>query len=255
MEENNKVTFRTSDFNVDEFNQIIERSKELIKRGYFSGINFLQSDKVLPQTSIMVHFLHDSERHIQGIVPYINVEHIVVPRFTFYSIRLEYVNKPNFREEYSSAIFFDSEFKVITIDEAIKNPYNITVSAKELDLVIPLSDEISLSDLVDNIRKADRKGVEAWIDPVIIIKTKTPLNVLKQFVDKYFVSLAKEKEEFYSVLTDKARVESLERYLDNLCKRTQIGRLRRSDIVFSPCHINQEFMRYLTIIQNQLDNI
>lgn len=53
----NSENFRTAEFSEDEFKQIIARSKELIRRGYFTGINFLKSKNPLPNNAIIVHFL------------------------------------------------------------------------------------------------------------------------------------------------------------------------------------------------------
>ncbi len=127
-----------------------------------------------------------------------------------------------------------------------------SVLNKELDLVIPISDASELVDLINNIQEADRKGSEPWITPVVIIKTSSRLETIEHFVDKYFVSISREKEEFYSVLTDRYRVKALERYLHKLCANTQLGRLRRSDIVFSPSQINSEFADYLAKLQEEL---
>lgn len=244
--------FKITDFSKEEFKQIIERSKGLIKRGYFSGINFLQSEAPLPQDSIIMHFLHDSKRQIESIEPQISSEHLIVPRFTYYMLRPEYFRKPNFKEEYKNAIFFGSDFQEITIEEAIRNPEMVTVSNKELDLIIPILNFEPLAELLARIREADRKGPEPWIDPVIIIKTERPLKTIEQFVDKYFVSIALKREEFYSVLTDKIRMEALEKYLDRLCQKIKVGKLKRSDVVFYPSQVNTEFAKYLSSIQNQL---
>ncbi|MBI4155108.1 hypothetical protein HY498_03415 [Candidatus Woesearchaeota archaeon] len=59
------LKFKTKDFTMEEFKQVIRRAKELIKRGYFTGINLIQSTKPLPESSIIIHFLHDSKRHIK----------------------------------------------------------------------------------------------------------------------------------------------------------------------------------------------
>lgn len=139
------------------------------------------------------------------------------------------------------------------MDEAIKNPYNVTIANKELDLIIPLTNSKSLEEIVNKLKEIDRKGVEPWIDLVIIVKTKgEPIQTLKQFVDKHFVSITRGKEEFYSILTDEERKKALEKYLDNLCEKVKIGKLERSDVVFCLSQVNIEFAKYLSSIQNQL---
>ncbi len=117
--------FRTIDFSHEEFSQVIEKSTELIRRGYFTGINFLQSESNLPQNSVIIHFLHDSKNHLDEIKPYIGLDHLIVPRFTCYLVDPEYFAKPNFREEYTNTIFFDSNFNDISIEGAIRNPYGV----------------------------------------------------------------------------------------------------------------------------------
>jgi hypothetical protein len=248
----NKDTIQPRDFNLDEFKLVIDRSKELIKNGYFTGINFLQSEISLPKNSIIVHFLHDSQQHLKEIESVIIPAYSIVPRFTFYMVRAEYFKKPNFREEYKSAIFFNPQFREISIEEAIRDPNRITISSRELDLIIPVKNPEMLEGLLTKIRKVDRIGPEPWIDPVIIVRTEVPIKVLENFTNKHYVSIAREREEFYSIVTDKNRLAALEKYLDNLCKRIKIDRLGRSDIVFYPSQINNEFASFLQDIQNQL---
>lgn len=247
----NKIIFRLSEFTNEEFNQIIKTSKDLIRRKYIAGINFLQSDTSLPQASIIIHFLHDSEKHIKEIESGIGEPHLVVPRYTYYTARPKYFLKPNFKEEYKNALFFNSEFRQISIEDAIRNPYGVTISNNELDLIIPLSNELRLPRFIKRLQNQDRKGPEPWIDPVIIVKSEDKLKTLENFVYKHFVSISRSKEEFYSVLTDGKRIKSLERYLDNVCNRSKIGKLRRSDIVFNLSHINEEFANYLDKIMNE----
>ncbi|MCK4670556.1 MAG: hypothetical protein KAT43_05115 [Nanoarchaeota archaeon] len=252
MSEQMPAEFKTIDFNDVEFKGIILRAKDLIKKGYFTGINFLQSDSILPDSSVIVHFLHDSKKHLEAIENDISRDHLIVPRFTYYMLKSEYFEKPDFGEEYGTAMFFDSDFNNISIDEAVKNPHGVTISNKELDLIVPIAEIVNLGQILKDIREADRKNPKQWIDPVIIVKTKTPIKSLEGFVNKYFVSISHEREEFYCVITDRQRADALERYLDKLCERIQIGKLRRCDIVFSPSQINTEFADYLSTIQNQL---
>jgi hypothetical protein len=239
-------------FSYDETKQVVEKSKELIQRGYFTGINFTKSNQSLPKTSILIHFLHDSKKHLKYIEPSINIPHLIVPRFTYYSFRPDYFKKIEFEDEYKSAKFFDLEFKEISIENAIKNPKNITVENKELDLIVPLKNDKILEKIIEKIREADTKGPKPWIDPVLILKTESRIKTLKNFVDKYFISLMREKEEFYSILTDKRRVFHLEKYFDKLCEDFKCGKIKRSDIVFYPSQVNEKFSNYLNEIQREL---
>lgn len=244
--------FAIINFKQDEFREIIERSKELITRGYFTGINLLQSEKELPQNSIIIHFLHDSQKHLEKVSSNIKSDNIIVPRFTYYIAREDYFKKVNFREEYKNAMFFDRDFNSISIDEAIKNPKDVTISNRELDLIIPLNKENNLLKIITQIQEAD-EGKEAWIDPVIIIRTKKPIKKLDSFLSKHYVSITRKNEEFYSILTDIERVKALEKYLNALCTKNRISELRRSDIIFYPSQINKEFNNYLSDIQNELN--
>lgn len=245
-------TFHTLEFTNDEFSQVIQQSRELIRRGYISGINFLQSDTKLPKAYIVIHFLHDSERHLDEIESSIPTRHEIVPRFTYYILRPEYFRKPNFKEEYKDAIFFDPSLRVISIDEAIQNPEGITVSNKEFDLLVKLEEKGMLEETIRSLTLADRQGSYPWIDPVIIVTTENEIEVPANFRDNQFVSITKKREGFYSIISDKIRGEALRKYLDKLCAKTNIGNLRRSDIVFSPSRINPEFEAYLRGIQNEL---
>ncbi len=252
MSNNYSLTFKTKEFKLEEFRQIIERSKKLIKRGYFTGINFLQAEKTLPKNSIIIHFLHDSKNHLKEVEPAVTGEHFTVPRYTCYLLEPKYFKKPNFQEEYKNAIFFDQEFKRISIDEAIKNPYGVTVLNHELDLIVPILNRETLCDTVKEIESLDQKGPEPWLDPVLIVKTKIPVKTLDSFIDKQYVGIAKEKEEFYSILTDRERADALSKYLDKLCASTRIGNLQRSDVVFDASQVNKKFAEFLFNMQNQL---
>ncbi|MBW2974006.1 hypothetical protein KY346_06490 [Candidatus Woesearchaeota archaeon] len=252
MSKDESAEFQTKEFQEDEFRQVIERSKELIARGYFTGINFLQSEEPLPTNSIIVHFLHDSKQHLDEIISTVPAARLVVPRFTCYMLDPKYFQKPNFAEEYKDAVFFDSNFKIITVEDAIANPLGTTVLNRELDLIVPLHDSKDLYDTVHALQEADEEGPYQWIDPVLIVKTKTPVTALEGFVDKQYVSIAKEREEFYSILTDEERTDALSKYLDKLCAATKIGTLQRSDIVFNTSQVNEKFADFLVNIQNQL---
>lgn len=247
--------FKTMDFSEEEFRQIAQISKRLIARGYFTGFNMMQSDKELPHNSVIVHFLHDSREHINNIERRITREHIVVPRFTFYPVHSEYFNKKHFKTEYENAIFYDDNFLEISIENAIKKRYGISVGNTELDLLIPLVDSGILEELIRKIKEADEEGFEHWNDPVIIAKTDAPVKLLDTFTNKYFASISRKNEEAYAVLTDEKRMNALSRYLDTLCAKTKIGRLCRSDIVFSPSQVNEEFARYLTRMLNPLQEM
>jgi hypothetical protein len=246
------MTTQAKEFTHDEFKQILARTQELIRRGYFTGINFLQAEDHLPESSLIIHFLQDSARHIGEMEPHLTTTRAVVPRFTYYMLKPEYFEKPNFKEEYANATFFDAEGNSISIDDAIKNPVGVTTSNKELDLIVPVTDREALEETIEVLRSADHIGSDPWIDPVLIVQSKTPVKTLDYFVNKQYVSINRGQEEFYSILTDRKRTQALQKYLDKTCKKTQIGTLRRSDVVFHPSQINVEFADYLADIQNQL---
>jgi len=178
--------------------------------------------------------------------------HHIIPRFTYYGARIEYLTKDDAQEEYKDAIFFDSNFNTLSIEDAIRNPIEITISHKELDLIIPLVNQENLEEILTRIREADYKSHKRWIDPVIIIKSEQPLRKIETFVDKNFVSIEREEEAFYSVLSNRDRAIILERYLDKICNEIKIGNLTRSDIVFYPSQVNQEFHNYLLTKMKQL---
>lgn len=253
MEDQQTQVFMTSDFNQDEFQEVMEKSQELIKRGYVTGINFLQAQSKLPRSAVLVHFLHDSEQHLQAIESQIYESHLTVPRYTCYMLRPEYFKKPNFKEEYANAIFFNQEFKTISIENAIGSPTGISVFNRELDFMIPVCNIENLESLVQRIKNADRNSPDPWIDPVIIIKTEQPITAIPEFVDKHYVSLARDKEEFYAILNDRMRANALEKYFGQLCQEPCTGNLRRSDIVFKPSQVNKEFADFLSSIQNELN--
>ncbi len=247
--------FVSAEFSNDEIKQILNRSHNLIMRGYFTGINFLQSDSTLPDNFIVLHFLHNSKEHLKEIQSQLNVEHLVVPRSTIYPIRREYTTKKTFRDEYLSAIFYDSNMNVISIDDVIANPEGVIVSADELDLLVPINSSTNLIELVDIIKEADDRGPYPWKDPVLIIRTKSSISQIPRFSEGYYFCINRRREEFYAVLTEQSRAEALERYIEKLCAEFQIGTLKRSDIVFNPCKINEEFKRYVLFIQGQFDSL
>lgn len=243
---------KTREFSDEEFKAIIERSKYLIRRGYFTGINFLQADLNLPQTIIIVHYLHDSQEQIKVVKKVVPNPCIIAPRLTYYLLKQNYFQKPNFREEYEHSTFLDNNFIEISINEAIRNPHDVAVCNKELDLVVPVYNPRTLTNIITKIVEADRAGPMRWIDPVIIVRTNISLTNLEGFVDKYFVSLSRGSEEFYAILNDKRKMKALESYLDKLCETTKIGEIIRSDIVFSSSKVNKDFAYYLESLEEKL---
>ena len=239
----------TIDFTWDEFRQIIDISRELIKRGYFTGINLLRSDSPLPKSSIIVHFLHDSKTHLNQITSKLNSDYLIVPRRTYYLLSKEYFTKPIFREEYKNALFFDADFKEVSIDEAINASYTVTVSNNELDMLIPFDCADILQSFINNINEVSSKCLDKWLDPVIIVQTNSPVESLDDFVDRPFVTISREREIFYSVISDNKRKESLQKYLDQWYERNKWCTLSRRDILFYESQVNKEFADYLLRIQ------
>ena len=141
----------------------------------------------------------------------------------------------------------------VHFEEARMNPEGKRVLHIELDLVIPLTDEGILEETIVKLREADKSGPDPWIDPAIIVKSQRKIRTLRAFFDKHYIGLMRDKEEFYSILSDTIRANALTRYLDRLCEGNNIGTIQRSDIVFYQSQINEEFMRYLLELQKPLD--
>ncbi|MDD5331792.1 MAG: hypothetical protein PHE43_03145 [Candidatus Nanoarchaeia archaeon] len=242
----------TRNFSEEEFFQVISKSKDLMKKGYFTGVNFIQSEDTLPDSSILIHFLHNNQEQINYMQKNINQTHLVLPRTTLYAPKPEYFNKSSFTKEYKNAIFLDRDLKEICLEKAIKSPQDIIILNKEVDMLFPILKEKDLSSITEKICKVNLSGPDVWIDPVIIVKTKKSLNLLEGFVNKCFVGISKENEEFYCILSCPENVKKLKRYIDNLCNKTQIGEFQKSDVVFYPSQINKEFSEYIAHIESQL---
>ena len=84
-EYNNKeqMNLSLSNFTSEEFDTIIKNTKNLLAKEYIIGINFIQSKKPLPTSSIIIHFLHDNEEHIDNVSKKIKIKHFIVPRLAY----------------------------------------------------------------------------------------------------------------------------------------------------------------------------
>ena len=247
------LKFKPVDFTDVELDQILKKSAELIERGYFTGINLIQSSTTLPNDAIIIHFLHNLEEQIEWIQSVIRTSSFIVPRLTYYATKPDYLTKDSSEAEYEGAVIFDNDMRIVPFQEAKINPNGKRILHKELDLVVPLTEEGILEETVTKLREVDRSGPDRWIDPAIIVKSKLKLKPIKTFFDKHYVSLMRDREEIYSILSDPVRADALTRYLDQLCEKNKIGAIRRSDIVFYPSQINEEFMHYLLELQKPLD--
>jgi hypothetical protein len=229
----------------------MRRGQDLIRRGYFTGMNFIRSDVQIPNNALIVHFLHDSREHLDFMIQKLERECLVLPRLTCYETVPAYFSKPGFKDEYRDALFFDSNMVPISIEQAIRAPEGAVVLRQELDLIVPL-DEDTLRDSVTSLREADELGPRTWVDPVFIVRNRKRIVNLDGFVERQFVSIARENEEIYTVLGDRNRTKALERYLDKLCSDEKIGTLARSDVVFRPSQVNEEFAKYILNAQKEL---
>ncbi|MDP3728042.1 MAG: hypothetical protein Q8R18_01170 [bacterium] len=234
---------RPKEFSQDEFDLVLQRSQELIRKGYFSGINFLQSENTLPREHIVIHFLHNSKTYLEGILSQTSFQGRVIPRYTMYKTRPEYFTSQDFLEKYKDAIFIH-EGQHISLEDALRIQNKISVLNPEQDLVIPYEEKSHLAEVVKKLQEVDRASKGRWIDPVLIVRSQDSLS-LTDFASQDCVSLTKEKEEFYTLLSSVQKKKKVIRYLKKLCKERPLGNLSYEDIVFSLSLVNSEFLRYL----------
>ncbi|MBW2997395.1 hypothetical protein KY349_03590 [Candidatus Woesearchaeota archaeon] len=244
----------TRTFSEEEFQGVVNHSVRLIDRGYITGFNLISSQEELPQAYILIHFLHDNRKHARFIGEMTGVEHDILRRRTFYLLSAEYVQKPNFEQEYEKATFYDSEGKAIDIKDIEPEKGQIIVQNEELDLLIPISEETGLARLVSDIKTADEEGPEPWIDPVIII-CPSSITSIQGFSDMDYVSISRTNEEFYTLVSDKRRLNALKKYLKRVCKKNPVGKIKHSDVVIRASQINNEFVRYIQKMQAELRKI
>lgn len=168
----------------------------------------------------------------------------------------QYFDKPNFDKEYFSAIFYNSNFNKIPKDEAKNVRENITVSTEGYDLICPLGHEDSF-EIIYKIQEADKKGPTPFVTPLVIVKTDKLIRTLGGFENnKPFVSLARNKEEFYTILNDTDRKNALKKYLKSVCAECKSNtQLNESSIVFKISQINKKFLDYLVSQTNKLKPI
>lgn len=231
------------EFSQEEFDLVLQRSQELIRKSYFTGINFLQSEKALPQEHIMIHFLHNSKTYLEDILSHTSFLGEVIPRYSMYKTRPEYFTSQDFLEKYKNAIFIH-EGKHVSLEDTLRIKKNISVLNPEQDLVIPYKEKANLAEIVKKLQKIDRSSKGHWIDPVLIVRSQDSLSI-PDFASRDCVSLTKEKEEFYTLLSSIQKKKKLVRYLKKLCKEKPLGNLDYEDIVFSLSLVNNEFLRYL----------
>lgn len=231
------------EFTLEEFEAILEKSQELMRKSYLTGINFLQSEKPLPKEKIVIHFLHNSTKYLEDILLETGVKGEIIPRFGLYKTRPEYFTSQDFIEKYKDAIFIQ-EGKRISLEEATYIKSNISVINLEQDLLIPYKEKEDLTEAILKLREADNITKGHWIDPVIIVRTKIPFS-LQDFGSRDCISLTKEKEEFYTIVFSEEKKKYFLRYIQKLCKKRSLGNLHYEDIVFSLSLVNNEFLSYL----------
>jgi len=234
------------EFNHETFIKIIRRGTLLISHGYFTGINFIQSEEPLPQESIIVHFLHKLPSHIDHVRSRLSSPSLVIPRWTFYQLRPGYFDKTTFDEEYKEALFFDESFNPLEREVAKSVKLGITVANQELDLLVPL-EEASLQTIVEAIQEADATGPHQWQDPVIIVRSAQTLLPLPGFVPPgAYASLKRVREEFYTILLDQEHRAAFDSYLKRSHRTSPTA--AHEDVAFEPCQVNLEFLEYMSRI-------
>lgn len=239
-------------FNEEEKKEVFRNSVNLMREGLITGVNFIQSEKSLPETSIILHYLQDSGKHLEFVIEKINSfgvkEKIVLPRTTFYFLDPKYVKKRNFLDEYENAEFLDDESLAhLDIKEVIKNPNNVILKAKELDLLIPIEKE-NISGLVLKIQEADKKGPDKWVHPVIIVKGYVKAPIVPGFVKKDYVSLSRKKAEFYAIVIDEKKKRILKKQIDKICEEIKLDAktsLGKDSVIYLPSQINPELDQYI----------
>ena len=234
---------------------LLKKGVTMLLHNYFSGLNLVSSEHLLPTESILIHFLHDSQRHLDGIVGELTMPYLVVPRRTFYVIDQKYVRKSDFADEYKNATFFDNAFQVVSIDELAYRRYEkLIVENEELDLIIPAS-AASLPEMVSRIQQLDKAGESRWFDPVIIIKTEQAIPLIPGFDgEAVYLSIAKEREELYTIVRGDARIRAVKAYLTEACT------MRKARETSVTCHaawynsqINKEFASYMAKMLDPLE--
>lgn len=240
------LMIQSKEFSNVELEAILSHILRLAQRGYFTGINFISSEQPLPTSVILVHFLQDSARQIEYVRSMSCVSGMVVPRVAIYRVDTTYFDKPDFRDEYKNAVFFDEQFKPISIDDAISQKKGVIVENQEFDLLVPLLAE-NLEKTVLAIGEADKKGPAPFVDPAIIIHSANNLPVIPGFqTDLHFTAVSGIKEQFYAVITDEQRLLSLKRYLKSICTKDGCpGKLTENAIVFFPSQVNKKFVDYM----------
>lgn len=239
-------------FSDEETKEVVKNALGLMRKGFITGINLIKADKALPTTSVIIHYLQDSNKHLDFVIEEIKKfgvkDKLIVPRFTYYFLDEDYTEKEDFLDEYKNAKFLDEKnLSSKNINEVIQNPKDTIIETTELDLIIP-AEKDNIQSLVSKIQQADKIGPKKWMDPVIIVKGNASFPVAPGFVSKDYMSLGRENEEFYSIVVDKRKKRILKKKIDKICEKIRFEAktsLGENSIVYVPSQINSEFERYI----------
>ena len=232
-------------FTLEELATIIGHGQQLVSHGYFTGFNLIKSENPLPEESIIIHFLHDSDLHLEYIKRKLTMPFVILPRTAFYLFDPKYFDKPGFDIEYKDATFYDDRFIPSPLDAAKATKKSFIVSHDELDLLIPLHRD-SLEAITSTLRQADAEGPRPFIDPFIIIKSLTELLDITGFVNhRPYVCIRRTNEEFYTILPDEMYAEELRKYLKKTCKDLHAGAFGEHSVAFEISQINWEALQYI----------
>jgi|GEM_PF-3717206 len=238
------------DFNEREKRIVIANGLDLIKDGYVTGFNYLNSEKPLPDNALLIHYLHDSQIQIDYVKKeggFSDDDFRQVRRFTYYMLDPNWMKKPEFASEYSAAKFFDLFGNLKSLDDALKNPFDTFIESTEWDVIVPVSNA-DVSSVAQRIYDAERKGPLKWMTPAIIARG-VEVPELSGFSRAHYASLARQNSEFYSLVVGNLRKSKLRRKLKTVCadlKNEANVDLKKNSVLWLAGEINSEFGRYLT---------
>jgi len=240
------------DFSREDLEIIITAALDLISKKELTAINLIHSKKGdLPTNKIIIHHLQSSLKHLKHIQlevkkRYQDANFLLAPRFTFYKFEPEYLNKPNFQEDYKGAKFFNSKLELIDINTLHKNPEGKIVANEELDLLIFGLNAQATANLAELLVALENKGPSPWLDPAIIIKDKGIIQSIYGYVRKDYASLVKKGSEFYSVLPKRGR-KAILRHINDLCWNIKGSKLKikEDSLLISKAFINSELNEYI----------
>ncbi len=249
-----------SDFTEAERQEITRRALQLVKGGYITGVNFIRSEKPLPPTAVIVHYLQDSKEQIHFVCEELKkfgtFEMLMLPRITQYVFDSSYVKKRNFLQEYQTATFVDETLFPKSIADVVQRPQGTIVITEEMDLLIPLEAR-DISALVQHIQDADRAGPSQWRHPAIIVKGNAPVPIAPGFVAKDYASISRTQAEFYSLVADELRKQRLLKRLEAICQQLQSStqaQLVQDAVLWFPSQINPELNTYINENQQRLES-